>query len=121
MFASCPIRSLGLRCRAKLGAIVISVIRAVLAGFHTGFDKSLPLTSDAVLLRRLEHFRGILFLTTNRPAQIDEAFTSRMQALIGYPRLTDDKQNNAWETFFDKPIEDMKSEMKKGGRNAASK
>ena len=69
-----------------------------------------------MFLRRLEHFRGVLFLTTNRPAQIDEAFTSRMQAIIGYPRLTDDKRNKSWETFFDKPIEDMKSDMKKGGR-----
>src|SRR5881275_2438087 len=30
--------------------------------------------------------------------------------------LTDDKRNKSWETFFNKLIEDMKSDMKKGGR-----
>lgn len=74
------------------------------------------LTGDTVFLRRLEYFRGILFLTTNRPAQIDEAFTSRIQAIIGYPRLTDDKRNKIWATFFDKLIEDMKSDRAKGGK-----
>ena len=40
----------------------------------------------------------------------------RMQAIISYPRLTDDTRNKSWETFFNKLIEDMKSDMKKGGR-----
>ena len=39
-----------------------------------------------------------------------------MQAIISYPRLTDDTRNKSWETFFNKLIEDMKSDMKKGGR-----
>jgi SpoVK/Ycf46/Vps4 family AAA+-type ATPase len=74
-----------------------------------------------VFLRRLEYFCGVLFLATNGPAQIDEAFTSRMQAIISYPRLTDDKRNKSWETFFDKMIEDTNSERRRAAGNAASK
>jgi len=32
------------------------------------------------------------------------------------PRLIDDKRSEIWETFFDKMIEDTKSDTKKGGR-----
>jgi ribosomal protein L17 len=39
-----------------------------------------------------------------------------MRAIIGYPGLTDDKRNKILETFFDKMIEDTKSDTKKGGR-----
>ena len=44
-----------------------------------------------------------------------------MQAIISYPRLTDDKRNKNWETFFNKLIEDMESDMKEGGRTRRNK
>jgi hypothetical protein len=39
-----------------------------------------------------------------------------MQAIIGGSRLPNDRGNKIWETFFDKLIEDTKSDTKKGGR-----
>ncbi|KAK5167771.1 uncharacterized protein LTR77_007470 [Saxophila tyrrhenica] len=41
----------------------------------------------SVFLRRLEYFSGILILTTNRVAQFDEAFISRIHLAINYPDL----------------------------------
>lgn len=38
----------------------------------------------AEFLRTLEYFDGLLFLTTNRPDDIDEAIISRCAAIIGY-------------------------------------
>lgn len=38
----------------------------------------------AEFLRTLEYFDGLLFLTTNRPSDIDEAIISRCAAIIGY-------------------------------------
>jgi len=38
----------------------------------------------AEFLRTLEYFDGLLFMTTNRPDDIDEAIVSRCAAIIGY-------------------------------------
>lgn len=38
----------------------------------------------AEFLRTLEYFDGLLFMTTNRPNDIDEAIVSRCAAIIGY-------------------------------------
>lgn len=38
-------------------------------------------------LRRMEYFKGLLFLTTNRVGQIDDAFISRVHVAIGYDKL----------------------------------
>ncbi|KAI7332767.1 hypothetical protein KC315_g4505 [Hortaea werneckii] len=40
----------------------------------------------SAFLRRMEYFRGLLFLTTNRVGQIDDAFMSRVHMAIGYER-----------------------------------
>ncbi|MEM0910549.1 MAG: AAA family ATPase [Pseudomonadota bacterium] len=46
-----------------------------------------------VFLRVLEYFNGLLFLTTNRVADIDEAIVSRCIAMIRYyPPNTDDRR-----------------------------
>ncbi|GLA40584.1 hypothetical protein AnigIFM63309_008418 [Aspergillus niger] len=42
-----------------------------------------------VFLRVLEYYAGILFLTTNRIGDFDEAFTSRIHISLHYPQLTD--------------------------------
>ncbi|KAJ0420213.1 hypothetical protein BJY00DRAFT_301637 [Aspergillus carlsbadensis] len=42
----------------------------------------------SVFLRVLEYYAGILFLTTNRIGDFDEAFTSRIHISLHYPQLT---------------------------------
>lgn len=41
----------------------------------------------SVFLRVLEYYEGILILTTNRIGQFDEAFKSRIQLALHYPKL----------------------------------
>ncbi|KAI6913477.1 hypothetical protein KC318_g2294 [Hortaea werneckii] len=53
-------------------------------------------------LRRMEYFRGLLFLTTNRVGQIDDAFVSRVHMAIGYKKLSPEFRRNIWEGFFRK-------------------
>ncbi|KAJ4388571.1 hypothetical protein N0V93_006029 [Gnomoniopsis smithogilvyi] len=43
----------------------------------------------AVFLRTLEYYAGILFLTTNRIGDFDEAFASRIHMSLYYPALSD--------------------------------
>ncbi|KAH7309739.1 hypothetical protein B0I35DRAFT_397843 [Stachybotrys elegans] len=45
----------------------------------------------AVFLRVMEYYTGILFLTTNRIGDFDEAFTSRIHISLYYPELDHDK------------------------------
>ncbi|KAK8062250.1 hypothetical protein PG997_014347 [Apiospora hydei] len=45
----------------------------------------------AVFLRVLEYYAGVLFLTTNRVGDFDEAFTSRIHISLYYPELNCDK------------------------------
>ncbi|KAK7417429.1 hypothetical protein QQX98_004548 [Neonectria punicea] len=45
----------------------------------------------AAFLRVLEYYAGILFLTTNRVGDFDEAFTSRIHISLYYPELNSDK------------------------------
>jgi SpoVK/Ycf46/Vps4 family AAA+-type ATPase len=40
-----------------------------------------------VFLRQLEYYSGILFITTNRPGLIDEAFKSRIHVSLLYPAI----------------------------------
>ncbi len=54
-----------------------------------------------VFLRVLEYFNGLLFLTTNRVDDIDEAIVSRCIALIKYhPPLGNDR-NRIWQVMCD--------------------
>lgn len=41
----------------------------------------------SVFLSALEYFEGVLFITTNRPGSLDEAFQSRIHVTIGLPEL----------------------------------
>ena len=56
----------------------------------------------SVLLRKLEYFSGLLFLTTNRVGQIDDAFISRASVVLQYDRLSDNTRRKIWEGFFRK-------------------
>ncbi|KAI8629668.1 P-loop containing nucleoside triphosphate hydrolase protein [Xylariaceae sp. FL1651] len=53
----------------------------------------------SVLLRMLEYFQGILFMTTNRIRAIDTAFESRIHITVNYPELTTDIRQAIWTNF----------------------
>lgn len=53
-------------------------------------------------LRRMEYFKGLLFLTTNRVGQIDDAFISRVHVAIGYKPLSAEGRVKIWQGFFRK-------------------
>ena len=54
----------------------------------------------SVFLRELEYFDGILFLTTNRPGLLDEAFQSRIHLTLHLEDLTTNKQFRIWLIFL---------------------
>ncbi|KAJ5611870.1 hypothetical protein N7528_008975 [Penicillium herquei] len=54
----------------------------------------------AVLLRRLEYYEGLMFLTTNRTKSIDDAFLSRMDLILRYPNLDDEARRTIWHNFL---------------------
>ena len=51
----------------------------------------------SVFLRVLEYYSGILFLTTNRLGDFDEAFTSRIHISLHYPQLDLDQTLRIFE------------------------
>lgn len=62
----------------------------------------------SVFLRTMEYYRGILFLTTNRVGSFDDAFISRIHAVIHYSNLDNENRNQLWKQFFKK----LRSERK---------
>lgn len=54
----------------------------------------------------MEYFKGLLFLTTNRVGQIDDAFISRVHVAIGYKALDADDRARIWNGFFRKLVRD---------------
>ncbi|KAM5342128.1 hypothetical protein ACJ41O_015159 [Fusarium nematophilum] len=45
---------------------------------------------------KIEYFQGVLFLTTNRKQDFDEAFKSRIHVTISYGDLSDEAQSKIW-------------------------
>lgn len=68
-------------------------------------------------LRRMEYFSGLLFLTTNRVGQIDDAFMSRIHVAIGYEGLTPEARRKIWSGFF-KKLKKEKGDKVYIGKNA---
>lgn len=58
--------------------------------------------SFIVFLRIVEYYRGILFLTTNRVGQFDDAFISRIHTVIHYENFSKSEQDRIWAQFFAK-------------------
>ncbi|KAJ5970418.1 AAA family ATPase [Penicillium vulpinum] len=54
----------------------------------------------SVFLRRLEYFRGVAILTTNRKHDIDPAFMSRIHFTLHYPDLDANKRQEVWKSFL---------------------
>ncbi|RAL09364.1 uncharacterized protein BO97DRAFT_416862 [Aspergillus homomorphus CBS 101889] len=66
----------------------------------------------AVFLRVMEYYAGILFLTTNRVGDFDEAFTSRIHVSLYYPEL--DSQNTV--AVFELNLKMIEKRFRKKGR-----
>jgi len=58
-------------------------------------------TLVSIFLRRLEYFRGVLILTTNRKSEIDSAFQSRIHFSLHYPDLSENSRITVWQNFLD--------------------
>jgi ATPase family associated with various cellular activities (AAA) len=54
----------------------------------------------SVFLRKLEYCTGILFLTTNRVSEFDEAILSRIHLLLRYENLKKKARKNIWKSFL---------------------
>lgn len=59
-------------------------------------------TVVSVFLRKLEYYRGIMFLTTNRIGSFDDAFKSRIHVAIRYPDLDTAARRAIWANFLKK-------------------
>jgi AAA+ superfamily predicted ATPase len=55
---------------------------------------------NVVFLRVLEYYDGILILTSNRVGTFDEAFKSRIQLALHYPKLVESDRRKIWRNFI---------------------
>jgi len=53
-----------------------------------------------VFLRTLEYYQGMMFLTTNRVEQIDEAIASRIHFKLKYNKLNLEQRTSIWQHFL---------------------
>ena len=56
----------------------------------------------SVFLTQLEYFQGVMFLTTNRDTDIDEAIDSRIHIRLQYDALGTNDRAKIWETQLKK-------------------
>jgi hypothetical protein len=56
----------------------------------------------SIFLRALEYYKGVLFLTTNRVAAFDSAFTSRIHVALYYRKLSDEDRMRVWMNNFER-------------------
>ena len=54
----------------------------------------------SIFLRLLERHQGVLFLTTNRVENIDEAFRSRVSIIIEYSHLNKESREKIWKNLL---------------------
>ena len=59
---------------------------------------------SAYLLQRLETFDGLAVLATNLRANIDEAFTRRLDAIIDFPAPTEELRRALWQHCLAEPL-----------------
>ncbi|RGP78043.1 hypothetical protein FLONG3_3878 [Fusarium longipes] len=58
----------------------------------------------SIFLRMLEYYEGILFLTTNRVKDMDQAFQSRIHMSLEYPSLDASARESVWRGFLSRAI-----------------
>ncbi|KAJ3577235.1 hypothetical protein NPX13_g3330 [Xylaria arbuscula] len=56
----------------------------------------------SIFLRRLEYYKGLMFLTTNRITAIDSAFKSRIDLILPYLGLDQASRRRIWANFIGK-------------------
>jgi SpoVK/Ycf46/Vps4 family AAA+-type ATPase len=56
----------------------------------------------SVFLRKLEYCEGIMFFTTNRVAEFDEAILSRIHLMLKYDGLSEDARKQIWGHFLNR-------------------
>jgi SpoVK/Ycf46/Vps4 family AAA+-type ATPase len=54
----------------------------------------------SVFLRKLEYCQAILFLTTNRVTEFDDAILSRMHVMITFPEIDRHSRKQIWTQFI---------------------
>lgn len=74
-----------------------------------------------VFLRKIEYFQGVLFLTTNRKQDFDEAFKSRIHVTISYGDLSDEAQSMIWEQLITTNKDVQKDDSWTGAYSALGK
>ncbi|CAG8548645.1 3707_t:CDS:2 [Racocetra fulgida] len=57
-------------------------------------------TLVGIFLRLLEYYQGVLFLTTNRGMNLDDAIYSRINMTIHYPKLGIKERHKIWTNFL---------------------
>lgn len=55
----------------------------------------------------MEYYRGLLFLTTNRIDDFDNAFHNRIHVTIKYESLTTESRTNIWKSLLRKLIDSV--------------
>lgn len=82
--------------------------------YHSQVQPQGLLSTDSftVFLRIVEYYRGILFLTTNRVGQFDDAFISRIHTVIHYENFSNDEQDRIWTQFFKKLEKERRKDMR---------
>lgn len=55
----------------------------------------------AIILQNIEYFNGILFMTTNRVDDVDEAIISRCSAVLKYVKPDAEMSRKLWEIFLE--------------------
>lgn len=61
----------------------------------------------SIFLRLLENYQGIMFLTTNRPDEFDNAFKSRISISIDYKDLDENARFKVWTNLLDASKTDL--------------
>lgn len=69
----------------------------------------------SIFLRTLEYYQGILFLTTNRIANMDAAFDSRIHVTLEYPDLDATARRTIWKAFLDREAASVAADDNGGG------
>jgi SpoVK/Ycf46/Vps4 family AAA+-type ATPase len=87
------------RVGARWNAIVLLDEADVLMSKRTKHDLQRN-AIVAVFLRMLEHYRGMLFLTTNRHDDFDDAFYNRIHITIEYHNLDEKWRTNIWRNHI---------------------
>ncbi|CAG8499302.1 23799_t:CDS:2 [Gigaspora margarita] len=53
-----------------------------------------------IFLRLLEYYQGVLFLTTNRVVNFDDAIRSRISVFLQYPKFSLNERHEVWTNFI---------------------